>query len=176
MTDTLSERFWAKVDRSEGGCWRWTAADNGNGYGVLRVPDSRGSWRIAYAHRVAWELANGPIPPGLFVCHRCDVRGCVNPAHLFLGTAAENNADKTRKGRGRHGVMWGETNPNAVLADREALAIRAEHGAGGVTQTELARRYGVAKQVVNGIVRGKTYQHLRPFTFAWQGEWITVSS
>lgn len=91
-----TERFWAHVAQSEG-CWEWQASVFRTGYGQFR--DGGRSMR---AHRVAWELVNGPIPEGLHVCHRCDNRKCVRPDHLFLGTRSDNMQDMSAKGRG-----WG---------------------------------------------------------------------
>jgi hypothetical protein len=106
--EQFSAAFWAKVDDSAGpdACWPWTGAlfrPGPRGYGMNygRIKRNR---RTLHAHRVAWELAHGPTGE-LFVLHKCDNPPCCNPAHLFLGTAADNMADKVRKGRHR----WGTT-------------------------------------------------------------------
>lgn len=94
---TLADYAPAFVDRGPG-CWEWPGAQ-GNGYGMILMPDGR----LRGAHRVAWELANGPIPDGLFVLHHCDNRACVRPDHLFLGTQGDNVRDMYAKGRGHGG-------------------------------------------------------------------------
>jgi hypothetical protein len=96
---SLEERFWEKVDKS-GDCWLWTGATYRNGYGNIWDYD-RG--RKVLAHRVAYELANGEIPEGLLVCHICDVRLCVTPAHLWVGTHGDNLSDMAMKGRSTKG-------------------------------------------------------------------------
>jgi len=95
----ISERFWAKVNKdAPNGCWEWHSSLTGGGYGAFFVhhPDKR---EIVRAHRFSWELANGSIPNGLWVLHKCDNRICVNPDHLFLGNRSDNMIDCARKGR-----------------------------------------------------------------------------
>lgn len=106
LSGPFEERFWAKVDKGDG-CWEWTGGRANRGYG--HVEPVRGQNRSA--HRVSWELTNGPIPDGLWVLHRCDNPPCVRPSHLFLGTHADNMRDMEAKGRGKHPVLFGPLNP-----------------------------------------------------------------
>lgn len=141
----LDRRFWQSVDKS-GECWLWTAAKWKNGYGLIH---NKG--RGFGAHRVSYELANGPIPEGMFVCHRCDVRHCVNPAHLFLGTNTDNVRDMWSKGRGKgldphNGKLTREQREQAVAR------VRA-----GETKTAVAADLGVTRQAVYHLVKAGIY-------------------
>jgi hypothetical protein len=104
----LEKRFWEKVDgNGPDGCWLWTGAVSDTGYGSIHADDDR---RVLAAHRVAYELAYGPIPDGMMIDHRCHVRACVNPAHLRAATAKQNqeNRQGARPGSisGERGVSW----------------------------------------------------------------------
>lgn len=105
---TLAERFWAKVDR-RGACWVWQAARDAKGYGWFIIDKTP-----QRAHRVAYELANGPIPTGLCILHSCDNPPCCNPAHLRAGTKLENSQDCVRRGRHKAPRIFGRTKPVCV--------------------------------------------------------------
>ena len=174
MSGVLNEsdriRFDAKwIPEPNTGCHLWSGSHNSYGYGrVVRTHDSR--QRITLAHRISWELSHGTIPHGLFVLHKCDTRACVNPAHLFLGTIADNNADRDRKGRhrvgvgDRHGsvthperVVRGEQHPKAKLSAADVDSIRRMIS-DGVGPRRIARMFGVAHGTVDFIKAGKTWR------------------
>ncbi len=145
---TLPERFWRRVEKGEG-CWEWTGRVDRHGYG--KGIDSGTS---TLAHRVSWEMHNGPIPAGMCVCHRCDNRRCVHPDHLFLGTNADNIRDRDAKGRGATGERQGL----AKLTAAKVVEIRHRYAA-GESQASLARVFGVAQSNIGAVVTGRTWKH-----------------
>jgi hypothetical protein len=153
----LVARFVRRLRVDEGGCWVWTGGHVPDGYGCIQVDGAaRGT------HRVAWEMAIGPIPDGLHVLHRCDNRPCCNPEHLFLGTNADNVADKVAKGRHRSDRLErGVERYNAVLDDGAVQAIRERYARGGVRQADLAREYGVTQQMISKVIRATRWAHVR---------------
>lgn len=163
----FESRFWRHVQRSDD-CWEWQGASAAEGYGKLGFQG-----RTLRASRVAWELTYGPIPDGLFVCHRCDNPPCVRPEHLFLGTAADNSADMAAKGRSargdRHGMRThperrakGEHHGIAKLTESVVRAIRADYAAGVGGHVVLGRRYGISKTAVRYIVLRQTWKDVLP--------------
>jgi hypothetical protein len=146
LTIVDAERFWARVDREGAdGCWIWLGSRHEFGYGWFWAQG-----RNLNAHRVAWELTFGPIPDGLQVMHACDNGGCVNPAHLMLGTVTANQLDMARKGRS---VKGRPRPPRTVLTDAQVAALRRRY-ADGERPAVLAREYGLHPTSLHAIARG----------------------
>jgi DNA-binding Xre family transcriptional regulator len=153
MKLTPRERFLAKVcPEPNGGCWLWRGQLNQSGYGVLWLD---GKSRIA--HRVAWVFFRGEIPPGVLVCHTCDVPACVNPEHLFLGTHTDNARDREEKGRN----MLGEKIHSARLSAEQVSRIKAMLAEGRMYMSELARAFGVTPSTISSIAKGVTWRHVQ---------------
>lgn len=152
----LAERFWPKVKKAEG-CWLWLASTNPAGYGMLNI-----NRRPERAHRVAWMLERGPIPHGLHVLHKCDNPPCCNPDHLFLGTQADNMADRNAKGRTR--VALGERQARATLTNEQAAKAKAylAQFSGPSADRALAKEFGVSPQTIRGIRSNRTWKHIHP--------------
>lgn len=130
------------------GCWEWDGSVRGDGYGDIR----RGGPKIL-AHRLSWSAFHGEIPKDMCVLHRCDNRSCVNPTHLFLGTYADNNADRAAKGRSAD--THGEKHPRSLLSNKDARRIVYLWSMGSMTQKTIGDLYGVSNSAVSKIVTGK---------------------
>ena len=135
-----------------GGCWLWSGNTGSAGYGRTRI------WnRPGLAHRVAYQTFVGPIRDGLFVCHKCDVPACVNPAHLFVGTPAENTADMVAKGRKTS--REGQRNTASKLTVDAVLAIRQDEWLPGAAH-RLAAALGVSPATVRDVRARRSWGHL----------------
>lgn len=162
---TTEQRFWGKVSKPDNSkdCWLWIGAKGRKGYGVFGRGD--GSKKLFRANRYSYELHAGPIPAGFFVCHRCDNPACVNPSHLFVGTAQDNANDKVNKGRttkGRAGI-WvaapGKIHPAAKITEEQVMEIRKKRESGFLL-LPLAEEYGITKSQVSHICRRKSWTHI----------------
>ena len=145
------ERFWKKVDRREPNqCWEWKGLKHIFGYGEIKISNQK-----RRAHRVSYQLHHGPIPEGLHVLHSCDNPSCVNPAHLHLGTQADNMREKMERGR----CSSGETHGQSKLTSDQVHQIRSSYAAGGVTQRQLSEVFGVDQTLISQIINKKIWNN-----------------
>lgn len=135
------------IPEPNSGCRLWVGQYNVNGYGRISVRGKKTG-----AHRAAYEVAHGAIPTGKDVCHKCDVRGCVNPDHLWLGSRADNLADMRAKGRQNRG----ERNAHAKLTADAVMNIRKDHR----SAAKVAKDHGVSVHQVHHIRTGRSWRHL----------------
>jgi len=133
------------------GCIEWTKSRKKNGYGLIFIGGKK-----KFAHRHYYELKHGPIPPGMFVCHKCDNPACYNVDHLFLGTPQDNMDDMKKKGR----AAWGERIARSTLKKSQVLEIRALHETGTISNRALASRYGVHPSNISFIVNRKRWTRI----------------
>lgn len=163
-----AERFWAKVGKTDG-CWEWAGAliksraKQPLFYGSLRCGKA-----TKYAHRISWEMHNGPIPDGMFVLHRCDNPRCVRPEHLYVGTLSDNMRDRAARGRAnlsrgdahhmRRGMAKsGAEHARATLTEAQAAEIRAKHTGSRGDHTRLAVEYRTNRHTIAKVVAGRSY-------------------
>jgi hypothetical protein len=138
--ERVAERFWSKVDQA-GDCWLWTAGVNAkDGRGRIGIWQGN-RWLPVLAHRVAWELTNGPIPAGIDLLQTCDSPRCVRPEHYRLGTRTEAMQEASKRGHTTQGIR----SASAKLTEEHVREIRARYAAGGISQSRLGKEYGLSQ-------------------------------
>ena len=166
----LRGRFDSKYSIDKAGCWIWTASRHNTGYGAIGVAGNK----VSTAHRVSWMLHRGPIPDGMWVLHKCDVRACVNPDHLYLGTVKDNARDLRERGNPYvPSFPWHDAEaaarrnaklPRGAAHHRSAAKlnekqVRDIYLSDG-SQSAIASRFGVCQQTVSDIKRRDTWGHI----------------
>jgi hypothetical protein len=162
MDKKTLKRFWDKVEiLGKDDCWEWKASLRA-GYGTIRINGIQES-----SHRVSWKIHHGNIPKGIFVCHSCDNKLCVNPNHLWLGTYLDNIRDMVNKKRNNPIWLWTKNHPEvfprgekarlAKLTNKDAYEIRKLFNDNKYNQTKLANIYKVSKWVIFRVVHNMSY-------------------
>lgn len=152
----LEVRFWLRVDKkSKDECWPWTGQKLKNGYG--RISIGKKEEGAEGAHRISWMIANKQkVPSGMFVMHKCDNPGCVNPSHLAIGTPKENTADMIAKGRKRVVAPVGNENGKAIITPDIVRQIRSSDE----SHASIARRFNISPNCVRSVRIGRTWSHV----------------
>lgn len=135
---TVFQRFFEKVCFGISECWFWCGSNGSGGYGAMNALNEN------KAHRVSWKLFKGDIPPKTMVLHKCDIRNCVNPDHLFLGTQVENMKDMKNKGRGFCPGHPGESHPLAVLNNEKVIEMRKMRNETGLSYKKIAFSFNIS--------------------------------
>jgi len=148
MQIALEQRFWKHVCCYPGECWEWLGSIGSHGYGQIQV-FRNGKWQPETAPRVSYEIHNGPISPDMVIRHSCHNRGCVNPAHLKIGTQQENVNDTVAAGRHN---CWRKLNWNKVKE------IRERYKNGSVTQLQLANEFDVDQSTISHAINDHTWK------------------
>lgn len=149
--------FQGMVKPDQNGCWIWQGYVFNTGYGGIYTPLAPKKHTYRQAHRISYKAHKGDIPEGLCVCHTCDVKLCVNPDHLWLGTSQENIADMVQKGR--QARQKGEAHGHAKLEAADVLEIRARES-WGEERKLIASLYGVPPTTITQIVNRSTWSHI----------------
>lgn len=152
----LGVRLRSRLVEMPSGCIEYASPRNFHGYG--KISEGGRAGRDLMAHRVAWELANGPIPEGMYVCHKCDNPPCCNVDHLFLGSPADNMWDKVNKGRAN--AARGEGHCKTPLTENDVRLIRDLYSTGGYSTRQLGERFGISGVNIWKIVKRKSWKHI----------------
>lgn len=156
FTASVVEKFNSKVDvRGPDECWKWKGKPSKQGYGRF-CHDSE----VVNAHRASLTIAKGPIPSGMFACHTCDNRMCVNPAHLWAGTSQQNHADMMAKGRARGPGHRGSKVGTSKLKEADVQIVIAMLGR-GLRPASIARWFDVTPQAISRIKSGFNWRWMR---------------
>jgi len=156
---TNEEKFWEKVNIRNNGCWEWLAQKDKDGYGTFMLSSNKGQKRTR-AHRYSWVLHFGDVPKEKFVLHKCDNPPCINPNHLFLGTAKDNTQDMVKKHRYGYNNIGGENHPNAKLNNQKVKQIKELWNSKQYTQIELGRMFDVGNKQINLIINNKAWKNV----------------
>jgi len=150
-------RFWKKIERrGPDECWLWTGTANKDGYGQVTIAREK---RTVRAHRIAYFLGYGVDPGALHVCHKCDEPLCNNPAHLWLGTNADNIRDALSKGRMRFRGGYGHTHrTNAKITEADVVEIRRLYTTGEWSHRQIAAKFGLSQGNIWCILTRRTWK------------------
>ena len=157
INERIVKNFWKNVEKTHS-CWLWKRCLEPDGYGRMYIERINGKDVRSPVHRVSYEINKGKIPKGLLVLHKCDVRNCVNPKHLFLGTQLDNMRDRNAKGRANRSV--GEQLPQSKLDNKKVNKIRKLYKLGKKKQVELAKMFNVNQSVISRAINRKNWKHL----------------
>ncbi len=165
ISKNVARRFWSKIQKgSHDACWPYTGTLTTSRHGRFKIAG------VSYSpHRISWQLANGPIPVGLYICHRCDNPPCCNPRHLVAETARWNAMDAVRKGRMTHPIMTesrrralcGESSATAVYTEIQILEMHRLHNQDGLSGYAIAKRLGKHKGHIYDILKWRYWGHLK---------------
>ncbi|MFA6325045.1 MAG: HNH endonuclease [Candidatus Paceibacterota bacterium] len=151
----MENRFWTKVDKTKT-CWNWLGSKSSKGYGRFKIKG-----KLYSPHRISYELINGPIPKGMFICHKCDNPACVNPGHLFLGTQSDNMKDCFKKGRGVTNIVprfkKGDIPYNQEIKNPDEIRkikIFIKENYPKISLKEIAFKLGISYKTIRNVKRG----------------------